>query len=54
MLAVLLRAMRDAVPVQVPASASVVPSASVRGVDTGVLGGLDTGGAGWKCCSLLW
>ena len=36
--------MRDAVPVQAFASASVVPSATVRGFD--VLGGLDAGGAG--------
>ena len=38
--------MRNAVPIQVPVSASVVPSSSVRGVDVGVLGGLDAGGAG--------
>ena len=34
----LLRVVRDAVPVQAPASASVVPSASVRDVDAGALG----------------
>ena len=33
-----LRVVRDAVPVQAPASAYVVPSPSVRGVDAGVSG----------------
>jgi len=37
---------RDAVPVQAPASASVVSSATVRGFDTSVSGGLDAGGVG--------
>jgi len=47
--AALLRVVRDAVPVQAPASASIVPSATVRGFDTGVLGGFDSGGAGPVC-----
>jgi len=42
----LLRVVRDAVPVQAPASASVPPSASLHGVDAGDLDGLDAGGAG--------
>ena len=33
-------------PVQAPASASVGPSAAVRGFDACVSGGLDAGGAG--------
>jgi len=32
--------------IQAPASASVVPSVPVRGIDTGGLGSLDAGGAG--------
>jgi len=44
--AALLRVVRDAVPVQAPASASMVPSAAVRGFDTGVSGGLDADGVG--------
>jgi len=47
--AAFLRVVQDAVPVQAPASASVVPSATVRGFDTGVLGGLDAGGVGRVC-----
>jgi len=43
--AALLRVVR-AVPVQAPASASVVSSAAVRAFDTGVLGGPDAGGVG--------
>ena len=42
----LLRVVRDAVPVQAPAAASVVPSAAVRGFDIGVsdaVRGFDTG-----------
>ena len=46
MAAALLRVVRDAVPVQAPVSASLVPSAVVRGFDTGVSGGLIAGGAG--------
>ena len=38
--------MHNAVPIHFPVSVSVVPSPSVRGVDVGVLGGLDAGGAG--------
>jgi hypothetical protein len=38
--AALQRVVREAELVQVPASAHVVPSASVRGFDTGVLGGI--------------
>ena len=41
-----LRVVCNAVPVQAAASASVVPSASARGVDADVSGGLDAGGAG--------
>jgi hypothetical protein len=44
--AALLRVVRDAVPVQFSVSASVIPSAAVRGFDTGVSGGLVAGGAG--------
>ena len=44
--AALLRVVRDAVPVQAPASASVIPSAAVRGFDTVVSVGLIAGGAG--------
>jgi len=44
--AALLRVVRDVVPIQAPASPSVVPSASVRGVDTGVSDGLNAVGAG--------
>jgi len=40
--AALHRVVREAVPVQAPASASVVPSASVRVVDTGVSSGIAT------------
>ena len=43
--AALLRVVRDAVPVQAPASASVIPSAAVRGFDTVLSGGLVAGGA---------
>jgi len=34
----------DALPAQAPATISVIPSASVRGVDVDVFGGLDAGG----------
>jgi len=44
--AALLRVVKDAMPVKAFASASVVPSASVRGVDAGVSGGLDAGDSG--------
>jgi len=44
--AALQRVVREAVLVQGPASASVVPSASVRVVDTGVSGGIATSVAG--------
>jgi len=44
--AALLRVVRDAVPVQAPALAFVVPSAAVRGFDAGVSGGLYACGAG--------
>jgi len=44
--AALLRVVRDAVPVQAPASASMVPSAAVRGFNAGVSGGLYAGCTG--------
>ena len=44
--AALLLVVRVVAPVQAPASASVFPSAAVRGFDTGVSGGLDAGGVG--------
>jgi len=44
--AALKRVVREAVLVQAPASASVVPSAGVRVVDTGVPGGIATSVAG--------
>jgi len=44
--AALQRVVREAELVQVPASAYVVPSASVRGFDTGVLGGIAASVAG--------
>jgi len=43
--AALLRVVCDAVPMQAPASASVVPSAAVRGFDASVSSGLDASGA---------
>jgi len=42
----LQRVVREAVLVQAPASASVVPSAGVRVVDTGVSGGIAASAAG--------
>ena len=47
--AALQRVMREAVLRQAPASASVVPSVGVRGLDTGVLGGIATSVAGRVC-----
>jgi len=44
--AALQRVVREAVPVQAPASASVVPSVGVRVVDTGVSGGIAVSVAG--------
>jgi len=44
--AALLYVVRDAVPVQAPACASVVSSTAVLGFDAGVSGGLDVGGHG--------
>jgi len=44
--ATLQRVVREAVLVQAPSSASVVPSAGVRVVDTGVSGGVATSVAG--------
>ena len=44
--AALQRVVREALLVQAPASASVVPSAGVRVVDTGVLGGIAESVAG--------
>ena len=55
--AALLHVVRDAVPIQAPASASVVPSAAVRGFDAGISCGLDSGGQllveSAKSCSQL-
>jgi len=42
----LLRVVREAVPVQAPASASMAPFSAVRGFDAGVSGGLDAGSDG--------
>ena len=44
--AALQRVVREAVLVQAPASTSVVPCAGVRGVDTGVSGGIAASVAG--------
>jgi len=41
--ATLLRVVRDAMPVQAPASASVISSTAVHGYDTGVSSGLNAG-----------
>jgi len=44
--AAILHVVRDAVPVQAPACASVVSSTAILGFDAGFSGGLDVGGHG--------